>query len=229
MEDIHRHIMGGISIHAARREPRRGRPSRPRRSGHFNPRGSQGAATTRQNLWSNEWEFQSTRLAGSRDIQAMGRVVARKISIHAARREPRRHRQAVPGGLLRFQSTRLAGSRDPRRTTRSPGWETFQSTRLAGSRDHKLRHLPRHAQHFNPRGSQGAATTLRHQLEQRDTNFNPRGSQGAATVVRRRARAGARISIHAARREPRHARQPLHRRGGHFNPRGSQGAATPIP
>ena len=58
---------GGISIHAARREPR---PACGFVGGvldNFNPRGSQGAATLRNNMKAERARFQSTRLAGSRD------------------------------------------------------------------------------------------------------------------------------------------------------------------
>ena len=108
------------------------------------------------------------------------------ISIHAARREPRRERTVYTNVAQQFQSTRLAGSRD----LRAVAYDGMPGD-------------------FNPRGSQGAATKSLSPCAYNAHYFNPRGSQGAATSQARPLSASCHISIHAARREPRQCKHKI--------------------
>ena len=125
-----------ISIHAARREPRLRSTSASRILSYFNPRGSQGAATYEVICKLQDKLFQSTRLAGSRDVAST--VEGMKtwlISIHAARREPRLESVRF---LLCFSNFNPRGSQGAATKTGKPVMAdvtVFQSTRLAGSRD----------------------------------------------------------------------------------------------
>ena len=186
---------------AGSRDCARSRAGRGRRD--FNPRGSQGAATYSGKGPKPKPIFQSTRLAGSRDVGAaeVGHVrddfnprgsqgaatlhslrllLLSMISIHAARREPRRRTRRRNSRAHSFQSTRLAGSRD------------YDNVFCFASIEISI-----HAARREPRPSRPiwATGTRRY--------FNPRGSQGAATSTSLYTRRQLNISIHAARREPR--------------------------
>ena len=173
-----------ISIHAARREPRPRSRFAATPGRYFNPRGSQGAAT-------------------SRDMVAATRI---SISIHAARREPRLvcRCRLDPEALISIHAAR----REPRPRLGRLGM------RRDGISIHAARREPRRhvvMRKYTPPSISIHAARREPRLS--DAQQRHDGGHISIHAARREPRLGAdavyllgEISIHAARREPRRNR-----------------------